>query len=112
MKKIDRKNMDWVRVSVVIREDQKAKLLKMDINFSKFVREKIDELLYIPLFVVEVEGESNIPKGSIILLPVEDKSKIKVRGRKKYIKDGAVKYYVKEVKWGGAKRKRYVYVYE
>ncbi len=112
MKKIDRKRFDWVRVSVIIREDQKENLLKLGINFSEFVREKIDELLYIPLFVVRVEGESSIPEGSVILLPVEERNKIKVVRGKEYIRDGAVKYYVKEVGWEGVKRRRYVYVYE
>ena len=114
MKRFDRKNMDWVRVSVVIRREQREKLQENGINISEFVRDRIDEFLYIPLFVVEVEGaERGIPEGTIILLPVEKKVEIKVaHGGRRYIREGRVKYYVKIAKWENIRKRRYMYVYE
>ena len=114
MERINRKNMDWVRVSVVIRREQREKLQEKGINISEFVREKIDEFLYIPLFVIEVEGaEKGIPEGSVILLPVEKKGEIKVaHGGRRYIREGRDKYYVKIEKWKNIRKRRYVYVYE
>lgn len=114
MERKDMKKMDWVRVSVVIRKEQREKLQEKGMNLSEFVREKIDEFLYIPLFVVEVEGaEKGIPEGSVIFLPVEKRGEIKVaHGGRRYIREGAVKYYVKIAKWENIRNKRYVYVYE
>ena len=116
MKKVERGRgkEEAVRTTVYLRKEQYEWVKEKRVNLSRFVQEKLEEEMYIPLFVVRFAGAEfkPMPEGSIILLPKEKEGEIVEGKRGKYLLHDGIKYYVEIVGWNAVRKRRYVYVWD
>ena len=100
---------------VYLKDYQYRWIKEKGINFSRFVQEKIDEEMFIPLFIIEIASadESVPPVGSVILLTKEKKGEIKVAsGGRRYLRVGKAKLFVRVAEWESVHKKKVVYIWD